>query len=539
LQHQWLALWLPVFFMPWYDTVKQLSEADRKKGLHFMTIDGLCSHAMMLLVTGAFLPGIAVALNSSNFVIGLLGSLAPMSQMVQIPAIWIVEKIGLRKLVTVVFAMMSRVTLVLAALVPFIDIANRSYLFFGLMLVFFIFGAIAGCSWNSWIKDIVPGETLGAYFSQRLSRATQLGLILTIIAAFGIDGLTAVIGSPERSYGIIFLVAAIIGIIGAKSLAHVPEPQMTRITNDNWLKLLTEPLKDKNFRRLLAFSASWSFTVIMSAVFMAVYMLERIGLSMATVVMLGALSQVTNIFFFRIWGNVADHYSNKSVLRVSVPMFILVILLYPFTTMPEKYFLSIPLLVLIHILGGISTAGFNLCAANIAIKLAPEGNATSYLATNAFCSGITAAIAPIFGGIIGSFFAVREISIKFFYNPDIILDDKVFSVPALSFRGLDFIFFAAALSGLYAIHRLSLVEEAGTVSEKEVRDHVYQSMRTTLGNAYGLSAGMRRIPSFPLELLRKTKGVAFYRSVRKSSGQPKQTGLNQVEHQSSEDPDKE
>ncbi len=494
-----------------------------------MTLDGLCSHTMIMLVTGAFLPGMAVALNASNFVIGLLGSLAPMSQMVQMPAIWIVEKVGLRKLVTVVFAMISRVTLVMAALVPFINVAHQSYLFLGLMSAFFIFGAIAGCSWNSWIKDIVPGETLGAYFSQRLSRATQMGVVLSIIAAFGIDSLAAAIGNLERSYGIIFLVAAIIGIIGAKLLMHVPEPQMTRTANDKWLMLLLEPLKDKNFRRLLVFSASWSFSVIMSAVFMAVYMLERIGLSMATVVMLGVLSQITNIFFFRIWGAIADRYSNKSVLRVSVPLFIVVILMYPFTTMPEKYFLSIPLLVLIHILGGISSAGFNLCAANIAIKLAPEGNATSYLATNAFCSGITAAIAPIIGGIIGSFFAVREISIKLFYNSDISVADKVFSIPALNFRGLDFVFFTAALFGLYAIRRLSLVEEAGTIGEKEVREQIYQSMRTRLGNAYGISSGMRRIPMFPIELLKKTKGAAaFYRKKRSS---PNQTNTDQSEEQ--------
>lgn len=501
--------------MYWFNTTENLSETDREKGLRFMTIDGLCSHAMVMLVTGAFLPGMAVALNASNFVIGLLGSLAPMSQMVQIPAIWLVEKIGLRKLVTVIFAVLSRITLAMAALVPFINITHQSYLFLGLMLAFFIFGAIAGCSWNSWIKDIVPGETLGAYFSNRLARATQLGVVLSVIAAFGIDTLTALIGNPEQSYGIIFLIAAATGLVGAKALMHVPEPQMHRTANNKWLTLLIEPLKDKNFCRLLAFSASWSFTVIMSAVFMAVYMLERIGLSMTTVVMLGVLSQITNIFFFRIWGSIADHYSNKSVLKVSIPIFVLVILMYPFTTLPEKYFLSVPLLVFIHVLGGISTAGFNLCAANIAIKLAPKGNATSYLATNAFCSGITAAVAPILGGIIGSFFATRELSVKFFYNPDVAQTSDIFSVPALSFRGLDFVFFTAALFGLYAIRRLSLVEEAGTIDEKEVRDQVYRSMRTTLGNAYGISVGMRRIPIFPLELLRKTTGSAFHYTTRK------------------------
>lgn len=94
--------------MAWYSPTTQLTEADREKGLKFLFYDGLCSHAMALLVTGAFLPGMALALGASNFVIGLLASLAPMSQMAQIPAILMVEKVGLRKLLTVLFAAASR-----------------------------------------------------------------------------------------------------------------------------------------------------------------------------------------------------------------------------------------------------------------------------------------------------------------------------------------------------------------------------------------------------------------------------------------------
>lgn len=328
-----------------------------------------------------------------------------------------------------------------------------------------------------------------------------------MIAAFGIDGLTALIGNTEKSYGLVFLVGGMIGLIGATTLMHVPEPTKVKSENTDWLVLLLEPLKDQNFRRLLAFSASWSFTVIMSAVFMVVYMLERIGLSMTSVVLLGVLSQLVNIVFFNTWGRIADRHSNKSVLKVCVPLFILVILLYPFTTMPERYALSIPLLLLIHILGGIATAGFNLCAANIAIKLAPAGNATSYLASNAFCSGIAATIAPIVGGLLGTFFAHRELSLKVVYTPDVGQIHEALSIPALSFRGLDFVFFAAALFGLYAVRRLALVEEAGTVTEKEVREHVYRSMRNSLGNAYGITVGMRRVSSFPFEIIRRNARI--------------------------------
>lgn len=51
----------------------------------------------------------------------------------------------------------------------------------------------------------------------------------------------------------------------------------------------------------------------------------------------------------------------------------------------------------------------NLCAANIALKLAPFDKATAYLGTNAFCAGLAAALAPIIGRAIGSYFAIRKI----------------------------------------------------------------------------------------------------------------------------------
>jgi len=507
--------------MSWYSPTTQLTETDRSKGLKYLYYDGLCSHAMALLVTGAFLPGMALALGAGNFAIGVLASLAPISQMAQIPAILLVEKLGLRKLVTIVCAGASRLSLVAAAFTPYLaPDPLKVPLFFLFMVLFFFGGSFAGCAWNSWIKDIIPEKIMGSYLASRLAAATALGAVLSLAAGFGIDGLTAAIGEPSRAYAVVFLIAAAFGLYGAGLLTHVPEPQMQRAEEGGkWLNSLLNPVKDPNFRRLLIFSASWSFTVIMSGAFFAVYMLNRIGISMSGVILLALWSQVTNIYFFRVWGRIADRYSNRSVLAVSVPLFILLLLIYPFTTMPERYGLTIPLLILIHFLGGVSTAGFNLCAANIALKLAPHGKATAYLGTNAFCAGLAAAMAPIVGGLIGSYFAIKEISIKVFYHADSSLSDAV-AIPALSFRGIDFVFFAAALSGLYAWHRLSLIEEAGTVSESEVRSEVFASVRNSLFGASGLNMGMRRMTAFPYEMLRKTTRSTrstLYRAAKKGA----------------------
>lgn len=461
---------------------------------------------MAILVTGAFLPGMALALGASNFVIGVLASLAPISQMAQIPAILVVERVGLRKLVTVVAATVSRLALVAAALTPFFSPAGYEVFLFTLfMVLFFVAGSFAGCSWSSWIKDIVPSERMGSYLASRLAAATGLGAALSIAAGFSIDGLSNALGAPAQGYGIIFMVAAVTGLFGVRLLTHVPEPRMPPPEEGRqWLRTLLQPLKDLNFRRLLIFSAAWSFTVIMSGAFFTVYMLHRIGIPMSGVILLAVLSQVTNIYFFKVWGAIADRFSNKSVLATSVPLFILVLFLYPFTTLPERHAFTIPLLILIHIIAGIATAGFNLCAANIALRLAPHGKATAYLGANAFCAGLAATIAPIIGGLIGSFFAMREISINIMYRADTQLDGLSTSISALNFRGLDFVFFAAALMGIYALHRLSLIEEAGTVSESEVREQVFASVRGSLFSTSGLSMGMRRMTAFPYEMLRRT-----------------------------------
>ncbi|MEC5125895.1 MFS transporter [Verrucomicrobiales bacterium BCK34] len=493
--------------MPWYTPSLALTDDDRERGLKFLFHESLSSHAMTLLVTGAFLPGMALALGASNFVIGLLASFAPIAQMAQIPAILLVERIALRKLLTVIFALISRLSLVVAALTPFFAPEGTAVIFFTtFMVIFFLGGSFSACSRSSMVKDIVPPEKRGAVLASRLAAATALGAILSVAGGYSIDGLTKFMGEPAEAYAIVFLVAAGCGIYGAVMAGFLPEPRLPpRDSNTGWISTLMIPFKDANFRRLMIFSSAWSFTVIMSGAFFVVYMLQRIGIPMSWVILLAVLSQITNIYFFKVWGNIADRYSNKSVLAVTVPLFIVILLLYPFTTMPERYSMTIPLLVLIHLIGGISTAGFNLCASSIALQLAPNGTATAYLGANAFCAGLSAAVAPLVGGAIGSYFAIKEISIKIFYKTDIASSEAGVAIPALNFRGIDFVFFGAAVVGIYAWHRLSLIEEAGTINEAAVRDEVVASIRNSVFSTSGLSMGMRRMTAFPYEMLRKTK----------------------------------
>jgi len=263
------------------------------------------------------------------------------------------------------------------------------------------------------------------------------------------------------------------------------------------LKLLAQPFKDENFRKLIAFMCSWNFAVNLAGPFFMVYMLKRLGLSMSFIIGLSIISQVMNFVFVKVWGKYTDRFSNKSVLAICGPMFILSILAWTFTTMPEKYFLTIPLLVVIHIVMGLSSAGVSLASGNIGLKLAPQGHATAYLAANTIVNSVAAGIAPILGGKFADFFAHRELAWTLKYTSPV----REFTLPTLNLQQWDFFFALAFVIGLYSLHRLAMIKEAGEVEEKVVMSELFAEVS---GQARNLSSveGLRQMVSFPFSIVR-------------------------------------
>jgi hypothetical protein len=71
-------------------------------------------------------------------------------------------------------------------------------------------------------------------------------------------------------------------------------------------------------------------------------------------------SQLSAIFSLRIWRKYADRYSNKTIITISAPIYILVMVPWCFVVIYSALHAKLILLVFIHIVTGISTAGINL-----------------------------------------------------------------------------------------------------------------------------------------------------------------------------------
>ena len=484
-----------------------VDEGQLKRGLKMLLCDGIASQIMGTLTGGAFLVAFALANGASNLTIGIIAAIGPFAQLLQIPAITLVDRTGLRKILVVASSFFSRIFWVVIAITPWVVssryrvpvIITSLFLYFGL-------GAISGCAFNSWMRDLVPERIMGSYFGKRMTISAIMGAILSIMAGFGLDYYKGNMGGETTALSYMMLFGAAVGVIGVTFLSRIPEPQMPISESKGIVHSLAEPFHDINFRKLIYFLGSWNFVVNLVSPFFVVYMLSRLGLSMAFIIGLSVASQIMNVLFFRIWGRLSDRFSNKSVLVIAGPLFMVSILLWPFTTMPETYILTIPILVTIHILAGISTAGVALCTGNIALKLAPRGKATTYLATNAVVSGCTATVAPILGGLAANWFATRQLTLALTWTSTQKTIDE-FSVMPLNLQGLDFLFIFAFVIGLYATHRLLAVNEDGDVGRKVVLGELYVEVRKSVRSISNV-AGLRHLTYFPYALL---KGIGHVR----------------------------
>lgn len=454
-------------------TPEQLS-----RGFKYFVGDGICSQSMLTLTQGAILVGFALKLGASNSIIGLLSAIIALTQLIQIPAIYLVERFRVRRAICVFASFGSRMFLLFIALIPFLFSSELAVVFLLVALLLNTgIGSISGCSWNSWMHDLIPPKQLGSLFSRRIVLATAVSIPLFIASGFLIDYSNILFPSSVLfGYSVLFFSGFAFGMIGLYFLSHIPETRMLPADkNQKFLSQIFQPFKDLNFRKLIVFLGVWNFAVNMASPFFTVYLLNVLRFEMSTVVILSVLSLLMNIAFLQLWGRFTDRFSNKSVLGLCGPLFIVCILLFPFTTMPGYYVLTMPLLVVIYVFIGISTAGITLASQNIGLKLAPSGKATAYLAANSFVSALAAGFSPVLGGVLADLF-----------------------------DNWGLVFIIATSIGVYSIHRLAMVQESGEVKEEVVIRELISEARKGI-RTMSSAAGLQRMIEFPYTLIRRLK----------------------------------
>jgi MFS family permease len=481
--------------MAYLSPQKSITQLQVQNGLKMVIWDGLMAEVMTSLTSGTFLIAMALLLGATNLQIGILSAMPLFTNLAQLASVWLVKKYNNRRAVAVYCAYLARIPLLLIALsILLFDLGSMNVLLFFLFF-HYLFGSIAGPSWNSWMKDMVPERMLGNYFARRSSYTQLLNIVLSISLALLLEYIKVIYPNLQLStYAFLFLIGGLAGLIGGYLLSKAPEPQ-SYLTEANIVSLFSEPFKNKNFRKLLSFNAAWIFGVNIATPFFTVFMMKTMGLALPYIIGLSVLSQFASVLTIRMWGIFSDRYSNKSILSIAGPLYVMCIIAWCFVGIYTHFINNLLLLVAIHLLTGVSTAGINLSLTNIGLKLAPKTQAIVYLSVKNIVTAFFSSMGPLIGGLMADYFTSRSLLLSLQWKSPYF--EKVFRI--IQLQQWNFVFLISALIVLLSLQLLVGVKEVGEVSKNVVRRIMRTSIKSNLkeyfiiGNIITLHEQLRAI----------------------------------------------
>lgn len=465
----------------------QLTSTQVKTGMHLILKDGLATETMNTLTAGTFLTAIALYMGASNVQIGLLAALPTFANIFQLVSVYLVQRFNNRRAITVIGAFCARLPLLVIGILPLLFSTSASV---SALICLFLFqcpiASIAGGSWNSWMRDLIPQEILGSYYSHRTRLMQIWNVTLSLVIAMSIDYIKVQHPTYEITcYAIMFIVSGLIGMWGVYALLRTPEPKPAPIT-ENIITLFTRPLTVPNFRKLLLFNSCWIFAFNLVSPFYSVYMMKNLGLPLVYIISLNIVSQLSSITSIKLWGRYSDRFSNKTIIRICAPVYTICIIAWSFMGIMSSTVL-LPLLALIHLLMGASNAGITLSLNNIGIKLAPSHESVVYLATKNIVTAFFSAAAPMAGGLLADFFTSH------------------FVINLFGHGQWNLFFMTGAVVALLSIKLLRMVQEEGEQDKKLLMNELQHKWMRQLKYWYHLPWLRRRFYHRTMAVVLKKK----------------------------------
>ena len=345
----------------------------------------------------------AIALKSSTTFVGLITALpnllGPLSQSIT-PKL--MRSYSRKKIVLISVLVQTLMWLpMMGAGVMFLQGNAYAHPFLlGFLLLYTIFGSIAGPAWISWMGDMVDEHQRGAYFGLRGSLASLCTLLGVVIGGLALDFF--------KSQGTeVYAISGFFVLFGAGMLL--------RLLSLVWMKKQYEPtfkaektayfsfwsflkkIRKSNYGR---FTLSVSITLLATNIagpYFSLYMLRDLEFSYTQFMTLNTLTVLATFLSVRAWGKIGDKTGFVSILKLTGLLVILPPLLWFFTVFMSPaiaFFYLIP----IFFLSGIGWAGFNLAAGNFLYDAVTPERRSICSAYSSILNGFGVVLGTLLGG---------------------------------------------------------------------------------------------------------------------------------------------
>lgn len=409
-----------------------------KRAMNRSVAEGALATVMGTLTGGIFLTGFALELGANRLQIGILAALPALANLAQLVGAYLIERRKECKRLCMLTSVTSRLLWLPIMLIALLVSRCQVDLVWCTIAVFGIsglFAAIGGVAWLVWIKELIPQPQQVAFLGRRHLSNTALSLVIGTVAAFGVD-YSRSHGSVDIGFASVFGIAASCGLMGLLILNRIPAPPQIASHGGSFSQLLKRPLRDPDFRSLVTFYGIWNLGVHLAQPFLAVYMLQKIGLSFSYVGALAMLSSILGLLTSNFWTRLCVEFGTKPVILLATLADMLIMVMWLFVT-PQFH----GILILLHC-AGIFSAPLAMGPNNLLLRVAPSGNGAFYMAVFNSVIGAVTAVAAIGGGLLAT-----------------LLENCSFSFAGLELGALRLIFVISALIRLASVPFLARLTE--------------------------------------------------------------------------------
>jgi MFS family permease len=389
-----------------------LNEKDYTRSRNFSILEGCTARTVFNLTSGAFLAGFANFLGADDSFNGIIGALPVLAGVIQLFSPMFFEKMEKRKLQITILNFLHRFLLGLMVFIPFIAAGRVSRLFLlaGVYFMAYLCVSFANPATSGMLIDLTPENIRGRYFGVRESYLMAVGIALTLIMGVVMDAFKDG-GNQYGGFIVMFSLVLLMSVGNFIFWSNIKEPHIKRKKMELGLRqIVTIPLKDKGFRKIVILFVLWNVGVQVGGPFFSVYMVTGLKLNYTYIMIMSMLGTLTNVFLVRVWGRIADQRSWVFVIKYSILLLGITHFSWFFVNPSTAHFI-IPLL---HVTGGAAWAGIGISTFNIQFKFSPEEGRTMYIGFNAALGGIMGFAGTVAGSVLLVVFSKLDLNLSGF-----------------------------------------------------------------------------------------------------------------------------
>ena len=238
---------------------------------------------------------------------------------------------------------------------------------------------------TDWMVTATEGHVKSNYYAMRemfFSLAYSGGFCAASLLIF----YSQRTGTQQLGFLIIGILISTLMIVSVVILTRLPPPKQTAPVCRSVRQIMTSPLKNAPFRRILWMMAAWNFFCMFLGGFSSVYQIRILKLDFFHIMIWTTVASLLRALLAPAIAKVAARFGWRSVTAVCMAVVAGTGLLWMVTT-SQNVTLMYPVII---ILGTIPYAGLNVGFLQFQVDNMPEGERNIYFSVSATFNGIAA-----------------------------------------------------------------------------------------------------------------------------------------------------